>query len=98
MLLQHTGQAKAQHAQQERDLALGTLMSQIRVFLPSFKREGGPQTSDYLVHPTALAHLRRRFNPVGSSLLRNDSLSDMSDRDTLYFELFEWFEVCTFQN
>jgi hypothetical protein len=88
-----TGQAEALRAQQERDHEIGTLMSQVRVFLPNFKRSGGPQTSDYLVHPTALAHLRRRFNLVGSSLLRNDSLADMSDRDAVYFELFEWFEV-----
>jgi hypothetical protein len=67
-------------------------MREIRIFLPSPARAGA-QTSDYLVHPTALAHLRRRFNTVGSSLLRNDSLSDMSDRSVLYFELFEWLEV-----
>ena len=33
-------------------------------------------------------------NYVSSTLLRNDSLSDMSDRSVLYFELFEWLEVC----
>ena len=68
-------------------------MREVRVFLPSLSRTGGARTSDYLVHPTALAHLRRRFNPVSSSLLRNDSLTDMSDRNLLYFELFEWLEV-----
>lgn len=46
-----------------------------------------------MVHPTALAHLRRRFNYICSALLRNDSLTDMSDRSVLYFELFEWLEV-----
>jgi hypothetical protein len=80
-------------AQQMRDAEIGNLMREIRTFLPSPARAGA-QTSDYLVHPTALAHLRRRFNIVGSSLLRNDSLSDMSDRSVLYFELFEWLEVC----
>ncbi|KAF8313070.1 hypothetical protein DL93DRAFT_1188221 [Clavulina sp. PMI_390] len=88
-----TGQVEALRAQQERDTELGTLMKEIRLFLPSLRRQGGPQTSDYLVHPTALAHLRRRFNLVASSLLRNDSLADMSDRDVVYFELFEWFEI-----
>ena len=68
-------------------------MAQLRVFLPSLRRPGGALTSDYLVHPTALAHLRRRFNNICSSLLRNDSLADMSDRSTVYFELFEWLEV-----
>ena len=65
-------------------------MKAIRVYLPSI---GRGRTSDYLVHPTTLAHLRRRFNSVCSSLLRNDSLSDMSDRSVLYFELFEWLQV-----
>ncbi|KAF8138699.1 hypothetical protein EV363DRAFT_1314564 [Boletus edulis] len=55
--------------------------------------DGGALTSDYMVHPTALALLRRRFNLLCSTLLRNDSLSDMSDRSVLYFELFEWLET-----
>ena len=46
-----------------------------------------------MVHPSTLVHLRRRFNYVSSTLLRNDSLADMSDRNVLYFELFEWLEV-----
>ncbi len=71
-------------------------MAQLHVFLPSLRRPGGALTSDYLVHPTALAHLRRRFNNICSSLLRNDSLADMSDRSTVYFELFEWLEVGSF--
>jgi len=65
-------------------------MKAIRVYLPSISRG---RTSDYLVHPTTLAHLRRRFNYICSSLLRNDSLTDMSDRSVLYFELFEWLQV-----
>jgi hypothetical protein len=68
-------------------------MAQLRMFLPSLRRSGGALTSDYLVHPTALAHLRRRFNNICSSLLRNDSLTDMSERSSVYFELFEWLEV-----
>ena len=65
-------------------------MKAIRDYLPSITRG---RTSDYLVHPTTLAHLRRRFNYICSSLLRNDSLADMSDRSVLYFELFEWLQV-----
>ena len=79
--------------QKTKDEKLGDLMTQIRVYLPSLHRQGGGRTSDYLVHPTALAHLRRRFNNICSSLLRNDSLTDMSDRSAVYFELFEWLEV-----
>ncbi|KAG8900213.1 hypothetical protein FRB99_006183 [Tulasnella sp. 403] len=88
-----TGQAEAIVAQTARDMRIGSLMSQVRVYLPSLQREGGSHSSDYLVSPTALAHLRRRFNTVASSLLRNDSLTDMSDRSVLYFELFSWLQT-----
>ncbi|KIM46212.1 hypothetical protein M413DRAFT_16929 [Hebeloma cylindrosporum] len=89
----NTGQLKAQAAQKTKDESIGKLLGAIRVFLPNLNREGGGRTSDYLVHPTALAHLRRRFNHVCSNLLRNDSLADMSDRSILYFELLEWLET-----
>ncbi|EMD40382.1 hypothetical protein CERSUDRAFT_110990 [Gelatoporia subvermispora B] len=88
-----TGQIEAQAIQRERDDRLAQMLKQIRVFLPSLHRPGGGRTSDYLVHPTTLAHLRRRFNFVGSQLLRNDSLADMSERSVLYFELLEWLET-----
>jgi len=91
--LQNTGQLKAQAAQKVKDEKIGKLLGAIRMFLPNLNREGGGRTSDYLVHPTALAHLRRRFNHICSNLLRNDSLADMSDRSILYFELLEWLEV-----
>ncbi|OJA14679.1 hypothetical protein AZE42_02395 [Rhizopogon vesiculosus] len=88
-----SGQLEAQTAQRLKDEKIGTILSQIREYLPSLRREGGARTSDYMVHPTALAHLRRRFNYLCTTLLRNDSLSDMSDRSVLYFELFEWLET-----
>jgi hypothetical protein len=91
---QNSGQAEALALQKAKDEAVGNLLSTVRDYLPSLRREGGGQTSDYLVHPTALAHLRRRFNVVCSTLLKNDSLADMSDRSILYFELLEWLEVC----
>lgn len=90
---QNTGQLKALAAQRAKDEKIAKLLGAIRVFLPNLNREGGGRTSDYLVHPTTLAHLRRRFNHICSSLLRNDSLADMSDRSILYFELLEWLEV-----
>ncbi|KAK7049543.1 hypothetical protein VNI00_005574 [Paramarasmius palmivorus] len=89
----HSGQAEAQAQQLLKDERIGKLMTAVRTYLPSLHRPGGGRTSDYLVHPTALAHLRRRFNYVCSSLLRNDSLADMSDRSVLYFELLEWLET-----
>ncbi|KAH8830857.1 hypothetical protein DL96DRAFT_1594587 [Flagelloscypha sp. PMI_526] len=89
-----SGQQAALAAQLERDSALGSLLREVRVYLPNLQREGGGMGSDYLVHPTSLAHLRRRFNKVGSALLRNDSLADMSERGPpLYFELLEWLET-----
>ncbi|KZW03836.1 hypothetical protein EXIGLDRAFT_715884 [Exidia glandulosa HHB12029] len=88
-----SGHLEALAAQKVKDQMIGGLLKEIRVYLPSLRRPGGGQTSDYLPHPTALAHLRRRFNHVSSALLRNDSLTDMSDRSVLYFELFEWLET-----
>lgn len=88
-----SGQLEAQAIQRLKDEKIGTILSQIREYLPSLRRGGGARTSDYMVHPTALAHLRRRFNYLCTTLLRNDSLSDMSDRSVLYFELFEWLET-----
>lgn len=70
------------------------MLSNIRIFIPSVNRDNGVHfDSDFLPSPVTLAHLRRRFNFVGSQLLRNDSLTDMSDRSVLYFELLEWLEV-----
>ncbi|QRW19118.1 ubiquitin-conjugating enzyme [Rhizoctonia solani] len=89
----HTGYMEAMQSQKARDTKMAGLMAEVREFLPSLQRKGGVQTSDYLVHPSALAHLRRRFNWIGSTLLRNDSLTDMSDRSVLYFELFSWLET-----
>ena len=88
-----SGKIDALNIQRAKDTQLSLLLSQIRVFLPSVHREDGGKASDYLPHPTTLAHLRRRFNFVSSQLLRNDSLVDMSDRSILYFELFDWLEV-----
>lgn len=75
-----------------KDEKIGKLLTEIGVYLPSLNREGH-HPSDFLPHPTALAHLRRRFNYVSSTLLRNDSLADMSERSVLYFKLLEWLEV-----
>ncbi|KAG2341132.1 hypothetical protein BDR05DRAFT_476839 [Suillus weaverae] len=46
-----------------------------------------------MVHPTALAYLRRRSNYLRTTLLRNDFLSDMSDRFVPFFVLFEWLKT-----
>ncbi|TFK28765.1 ubiquitin conjugating enzyme family protein [Coprinopsis marcescibilis] len=89
----NSGQIEAQNAQRSKDEKLGKFLGALRVFLPNLHRAGGGQSSDYLVHPTALVHVRRRFNHVCSTLLRNDSLTDMSDRSVLYFELLNWLET-----
>ncbi|KAJ6485001.1 ubiquitin conjugating enzyme family protein [Mycena vitilis] len=88
----NSGQMEAQALQATKDEKIGRLLTEIGVYLPSLHREGH-HPSDFLPHPTALAHLRRRFNTVSSTLLRNDSLADMSDRSVLYFKLLEWLET-----
>ena len=93
IIFENSGQLEALAAQKAKDEKIGNLLIAVREYLPYLHREGGGQTSDYLVHPTALAHLRRRFNFICSTLLKNDSLADMSERSVLYFELLEWLEV-----
>ena len=93
IIFQMSGQLEALAAQKAKDAKIGSLLIAIREYLPNLHRKGGGHPSDYLVHPTALAHLRRRFNFICSTLLRNDSLADMSERSVLYFELLEWLEV-----
>ncbi|KAJ7095356.1 hypothetical protein B0H15DRAFT_829186 [Mycena belliarum] len=88
----NSGQLEAQAQQAVKDEKIGKLLTEIGVYLPSLHREGH-HPSDFLPHPTALAHLRRRFNYVSSALLRNDSLADMSERSVLYFKLLEWLET-----
>ncbi|KIY71465.1 ubiquitin conjugating enzyme family protein [Cylindrobasidium torrendii FP15055 ss-10] len=86
----NSGQLEALAAQLAKDKKIGSLLTGVRNYLPDLRREGGGHASDYLPHPTALAHLRRRFNSVCSTLLKNDSLADMSERSVLYYELLEW--------
>ncbi|GFZ49786.1 hypothetical protein JCM24511_07189 [Saitozyma sp. JCM 24511] len=87
-----SGQLKAQAAQMARDGETAELLSQVQVYLPHPNRASGTRTSDHLVHPTALAHLRRRSAFV-NDLLRNDSLLDMSNRAGIYRALFDWLEI-----
>ncbi|EIN10758.1 hypothetical protein PUNSTDRAFT_142698 [Punctularia strigosozonata HHB-11173 SS5] len=88
-----TGQTEALAQQRAKDAKLGSLMASVRVYMPSLRRPSGGYASDYLPHPTTLAHLRRRFNLLCTTFLRNDSLADMSDRSVLYYELFTWMET-----
>ena len=46
-------------AQKAKDENMARLLKDVRAFLPNLRREGGGKASDYLVHPTTLAHLRR---------------------------------------
>ncbi|KIR36597.1 ubiquitin-conjugating enzyme family protein [Cryptococcus deuterogattii MMRL2647] len=87
-----TGQISAEKAQKKADQQVATILQQVQQFLPNPRRAGGPATSDYLVHPTALAHLRRRSAFMNDSL-RNDSLFDMSQRGDIYRALFDWLEI-----
>lgn len=71
---------------------MATLLKQVQVYLPQLSRESGPYSSDHMIHPTTLAHLRRRSGFI-NHFLRNDSLLDMSNRGDLYRALFDWLEV-----
>ena len=62
------------------------------MYLPQRGRTSGTRTSDHMVHPTALAHLRRRSGFV-NELLKNDSLLDMTNRRVVYNELLNWLEL-----
>lgn len=90
---QRSGQRRAEQAQAAADAKTGELLKQVRVYLPTLNRASGARSSDHLVHPTALAHLRRRSGFV-TDLLRNDSLLDMVNRRTTIYEvLFDWLQV-----
>lgn len=92
LTIQRSGQVAAEKAQVVADAKTTLLLTQVRTYLPSVNRASGPRSSDHMVHPTALAHLRRRSGFV-NDLLRNDSLLDMSKRGDLYRSLFEWLKV-----
>ena len=89
---QTSGQQAAAAAQAKIDEATAKVLKQVQVYLPNLDRSGGPCISDHMVHPTALAHLRRRSTFV-NDLLRNESLLDMSSREELYLALFDWLKV-----
>ncbi|KAG1772929.1 hypothetical protein EV702DRAFT_976230, partial [Suillus placidus] len=71
-----------------KDEQIGAILFQICKYLSSLRRKGGAQTSDYMVYPMALANLRRRFDYLCTTLLRNDCLSDISDSFVPFFVLF----------
>lgn len=87
-----SGQQKAQAAQRAKDEKLTRLLGEVRTYLPTLNRDHR-YASDYLVHPASLAHLRRRFNHVCSTFLRNDSLFSIAERSDLFSELFRWLET-----
>ena len=89
---QRSWQLEAQKAEEAADVKTVKLLSEVQIYLPFLNRASGTRASDHLVHPTALAHLRRRSAFV-NDLLRNDSLLDMSNRGDLYRALFDWLEV-----
>jgi len=89
-----SGQKAAIEAQTKADLATTEVLRQVQAYLPNLDRPGGACISDLMVHPTALAHLRRKSTFV-NDLLRNESLLDMTNREELYAALFDWLKVLT---
>jgi hypothetical protein len=92
--VQTSGQKAAIEAQTKIDLATTKVLRQVQAYLPDLDRQGGPCISDHMVHPTALAHLRRKSTFV-NDLLRNESLLDMTSREELYTAMFDWLKVLT---
>lgn len=90
--MQTSGQQAAVVAQTKIDHATTQVLRQVQAYLPNLDRKGGPCISDHMVHPTALAHLRRKSTFV-NDLLRNESLLDMTSREALYAALFDWLKV-----
>lgn len=76
-----------------RDTGIAELLAAVRAFLPNRERKGSFRSSDHMPSIATAIHLRRRFNPIASELLRNDSLSDMSERRGLYSEFLVWLEI-----
>jgi len=91
---QTSGQKAVIEGQTKIDQATTEVLRQIQVYLPNLDRQGGPCISDHMVHPTALAHLRRKSTFV-NDLLRNESLLDMTSREELYVAMLDWLKVAS---
>ncbi|KAG0148440.1 hypothetical protein CROQUDRAFT_654953 [Cronartium quercuum f. sp. fusiforme G11] len=88
-----SGQEAASKAQLLQDQALASLLASVRIFMPNRNRPNGYRHSDHMPSLAAAIHIRRRFNPIASELLKNDSLTDMSDRRILYNEFLQWLLI-----
>ncbi|MBW0504927.1 hypothetical protein O181_044642 [Austropuccinia psidii MF-1] len=89
-----SGQEAASREQIRRDKALAALLSSVRSFLPNRDRPGGTfRASDHMPSIATAIHIRRRFNPIASELLKNGSLFDMSERKVLYEEFLDWLMI-----
>ncbi|KAH9819746.1 hypothetical protein DFH28DRAFT_886164 [Melampsora americana] len=88
-----SGQEAASQIQKMQDQSLASLLASIRVFMPNRSRKGPFRSSDHMPSIATAIHIRRRFNPIASDLLKNDSLSDMSERRVLYEEFLEWLLI-----
>lgn len=88
-----SGQEAASRIQKMQDQSLASLLASVRVFMPNRSRIGPFRSSDHMPSIATAIHIRRRFNPIASDLLKNDSLSDMSDRRVLYEEFLEWLLI-----
>ncbi|KAG1772605.1 hypothetical protein EV702DRAFT_1133567, partial [Suillus placidus] len=62
-----------------KDEKISMILSLIREYLWSLRRKGGARASNYMVYPTDVAYLRRRFNQLRHSaqVLVKDILRQM---------------------
>lgn len=97
----YSWQRSATEAQREKDKSISRALGLLRAYLPDENRshvrlksgelaESGPSKHDHLCDITVLAHLRRRFLPIASTLLEPQSISDVTERLPVFKELLAW--------
>lgn len=99
----YSWQNAAQQQQLQRDESIRTCLLQLRAYLPDERREWvhfdgkdfltGPVCLDHLPDLSNLAHLRRRFLPIASTLLSTRSIMDVTERLPLFEELMTWMRM-----
>lgn len=101
----YTWNERASSLQKLQDTLICEALRALRPCLPNGQREyiklpgrggiaaSGPLLTDHLNEVTVLAHLRRRFLPIASSLLQTRSINDVADRLQLFEELLAWLSI-----
>lgn len=99
----YSWQQKAAQQQLKKDEKIRSSLAQLRAYLPDERREyvrlngselsTGPISLDHMPDLSNLAHLRRRFLPIASTLLSTGSIMDVTERLPLFEELMTWMRM-----